>query len=249
MSKTKKRSGHGLGAALQTAKKEALNPGMYFAGLIASALAAKAIDKFIPPSADEEGKINLKRFIKPVALLVTGATVAYVGRSKESIRYLGYGIATGGVVSATKVILKKDFFGGLGDAYEDQLQVMMDKIQSDPKWLAMVKQKAITNGNSAENQIMLDAQWMLDQQGTSGIGAVRRPLRRTIDAEVFREAADTEKQLIQQNSYDPDLSSEFENNISGLLNEDDDMLLGLDKVEDADYQILGLDNPSNEEIL
>jgi hypothetical protein len=250
MSKKKKRKGKGKGGrslgSVQMLKKEAANPGMYFAGLLASAFAGKAIDKMMPVAANPDGKFQVKAFIKPLLLAAAGTGVAIAGKKKEHLRYLGYGIATGGVVSGAKVILKKDIFGGLGSLFGDDLQAMMDKIQADGNWLAMVKAKAETNGNSLEDQIRLDAQWMLDQGHTAGVGAAMPLKRRVINADIFRENAETQRQLLRQNEFNPEL----EEGINGLLgSETDDAIMGLAAPEDADYQILGLDVPGDESIL
>jgi hypothetical protein len=250
---SKKKKGKGKAKAVrslgsvQMLKKEAANPGMYFAGLLLSAFAGKAIDKVLPVAANPEGKFQVKAIIKPLVLAAAGTGVAIVGKKKEHLRYLGYGIATGGVVCGVKVILKKDPFGGLGSLFGDDLQAMMDNIQANPQWLASVKAKAITNGNSLEDQIRLDAQWMLDQGSTAGMGASMPLKRRVINAEIFRENAETQRQLLRQNEFNPELE-EGVNGLLGLGTEEEN-LLGLSNVQDADYQILGLDVPGDESIL
>jgi hypothetical protein len=257
MSKGNHKKGKGKGkhhrglGALDTMKKEAANPGMYFLGFLTSALIAKAVDKALPVVQDGDGKFKAKALIKPALLIGAGGACVFFGSKKEYIRYFGYGMATGGVVSATKVILKKDIFGGLGEMFDDQLEAMMQNIRQNPQWLAAVQTKATTNGNSLDEQIRLDAMWMLEQKGTSGVGRAMPLQRRVLDADIFRETADTQRQLLRQNSYDPEFN-DLNNAVNGLGANagDDDILLGLDKTEEADYQILGLDSPEiNEDIL
>ena len=246
--KEKGRKHHGLGG-FASLKKEAANPGMYFAGFLTSALLAKAIDKVLPVAQDGESKLKIKALIKPALLLGAGGTLVFLGTKKEYIRYFGYGMATGGVVSATKIIFKKDFFGGLGEAFDDQLEAMMHKIRNDGGWLKMVQDKASANGNSVDEQVRLDAMWVLAQNGTSGVGSSQRLSRRVLNADIFNETSDTQRQLMRQNAYNPDFDAS-ESAVNGLNAAEDELLLGLNEVEEADYQILGLENPEiNQNIL
>jgi hypothetical protein len=66
MSKGNHKKGKGKGkhhrglGALDTMKKEAANPGMYFLGFLTSALIAKAVDKALPVVQDGDGKFKAK---------------------------------------------------------------------------------------------------------------------------------------------------------------------------------------------
>jgi len=52
---------------------------------------------------------------------------------------------------------------------EDNLRLkkineIVNRIKVDPEWLKAIQQKAVNNNISLEDQIRLDAEWMLDHQ-------------------------------------------------------------------------------------
>lgn len=122
-SKKGKKNLSGLGK-LQDAKKgmsaEVTKPIGIIIGLVGSSLVGYAIDKvpFLKPDETAEG-FQVKKVIKPAVLALAGGATVYATHGKKTsgaafANGLGWGFVTGGAISGSKIILKKDVFGGLG---------------------------------------------------------------------------------------------------------------------------------------
>ena len=84
---------------------------MIIVGMIGGNMAGKAIDKVLKVDETQVG-FNAKAIAKPVVQLSAGVAGAILLKD-ENLKLIATGVATSGVASGVKVLLKKDLLAGL----------------------------------------------------------------------------------------------------------------------------------------
>ena len=86
-------------------------PALIIVGMIGGNIAGKAIDKVLKVDETQVG-FNPKAIAKPVVQLSTGVAGAMLLKD-DNLKLLATGVATSGVASGVKVLLKKDLLSGM----------------------------------------------------------------------------------------------------------------------------------------
>jgi len=93
---------------------EVKTPLLIMSGLAGGVLAGKAIDKYVvKPNATATG-FQVKSLVKPAVQLAAGIG-GHILSKNEYVKLVATGVAVSGILSTTKVILKKDILQGLSE--------------------------------------------------------------------------------------------------------------------------------------
>ena len=99
--------------------QELKGPALIIVGMIGGNMAGKAIDKVLKVDETQVG-FNAKALAKPVVQLSAGVAGAMLLKD-DNLKLLATGVATSGVASGVKVLLKKDLLSGLDGLGNDAL--------------------------------------------------------------------------------------------------------------------------------
>ena len=98
--------------------KELKAPALIVVGMIGGNMAGKAIDKMLKVDETQVG-FNVKAVAKPVVQLSAGIAGAVLLKD-QNLKLVATGLATSGIASGVKILLKKDLlagFNGLGNGH------------------------------------------------------------------------------------------------------------------------------------
>ena len=123
-------------------------PALIIVGMIGGNMAGKVIDKVLKVDETQVG-FNAKAIAKPVVQLSAGVAGAMLLKD-ENLKLIATGIATSGVASGVKVLLKKDLLSGLEGLGNNALSSARGLLKAEPYNPDLPE---LTNGNYETYQV------------------------------------------------------------------------------------------------